>query len=160
MWFDHVLTVCRQYCWRQEEQGETMKTIQIKEASWHYRFLDFMKLDPWYVNDFCHYIRKFIAATLLLVGVVLVTAGFGFITGDMLSWLAWMLVNLQWVYPSDWAVVALAFWGLAVLIATMAVSVIGYGKLPPDTQEIIGAAWESIHDKVCFRVKVIPDRCE
>lgn len=132
-----------------------MRTININRDSWHYRLLHKLDFNPYWAEDFCHYLRKLLGACLMLLLVGMVGLAFVYATADMLVWLAWMVVNLQWVGPSSAAFIAAGLWALAAMGAAIIYLWILYErKVPDESKAVVSAAWEAVHSKVCFRVNM------
>jgi hypothetical protein len=129
-----------------------MKKIQINRNSWHYRFLETATQGE-VAYDLCGYTRQLIgysmAAATLLFFLLLLT----FAMGDLIGWIAAMIVMQSWVPPQTPAAV------LSVLILASAVVAATYGisqlvKRDAETTQLLRGAYESFHDKVCFRIEV------
>lgn len=128
-----------------------MNTVSIESGSWHYRLLVWMQVQPRNCDDLCAYIRKLSVILMALTLVACVAAIYVASMGEVLAWVAWMVLNLSLISPDTFgipglflSIVALAFCGYGGWLYL-------YGNLSDDRRAFVDSAWESIHDKVCFR---------
>lgn len=134
-----------------------MKTIQINRDSWHYKLAT--QWGSYYPdiesNDICTYLRKIAKALIGMAALstlaLLLGGGFLYMTGDFIAWLVFVLLH-GWVEP-DAAGGFLAMAGLAAVIGA------GWGgyrgtKAAVQNSELVGAAWDSVHNKICARIQI------
>lgn len=129
-----------------------MKEVTINRNSWHYKMMNVVLDDV--PRNICEYIRW---AVLLLIGALSGLAFIAFImwlVSDFVAWIAWMLLNLSWIEPEVRAV----FISFILILATI-IFVIFQGQdgkfdslLKFEGAQLIAAACESVHDKVCFKI--------
>lgn len=129
-----------------------MKQITISRDSWHYRVMNIV-LDDIPV-DVCAYIRR---AFFILIGALFGLVIIGFFTwliGDFLVWIAWMLLNLSWIAPEAEAIIVSVISLFALIIFIISKGQAGELDylLKSEGAQLVSAAYESVHDKVCFKI--------
>lgn len=131
-----------------------MRTIEINKNSWHFKLLRWMELYPDGAADFCHYCRKLFGAAFLLTMIGFLAVLALFLTGETVAWLAWMALNMAFIEPYAFAVIGGTLWASLLVLAMILGAFVVKEKLPEETREVIDAAWDSFHSKVCFKVSL------
>lgn len=134
-----------------------MKTVTISKDSWHLRFARYVTDDSDYEpEDICSYLRTLAGKTIGLALIAAVFLGFGggviYVVADFIAWIAWMLILGAWDMPNGGAAFAVGALCFASLVGGWRFGEYATGAAPKP--EFAIAAWESIHDKICCRVKV------
>lgn len=142
-----------------------MKTLQIRESSWHYRLMSALCLESRYSDNICGYLRGLLLLTpliffagtaftlLVLTGLIGGVIGLG----DFLGWAAACAATLSWLevpHSGLWII------GASIMVL---VGLFGFYKAvewffnlaPPEMPEIVAASWDSVHNRICCRVKRI-----
>lgn len=126
-----------------------MREITINKDSWHYRLLNKLDFYPDGATDFCHYLRKLTGLSILALLLTVLGGFYLYSMGEVCAWVIWMVVNAELIAPDAMVVPGIIFSSIALLFLAAA----AFQMLPDDTREVVEAAWETVHDKVCFRVR-------
>lgn len=126
-----------------------MRAITINKESWHYRLLEKVDFYPGGARDFCHYLRKLTGLAILTFLLTVLGTIYAASMGEVFAWVTWMVVNGQLIAPDAFVVPGL----VASSIGLVFLAAFAFQMLPDDTREVVEAAWETVHDKVCFKVR-------
>ena len=129
-----------------------MKKIQINSNSWHYRFINGITQGD-VAYDLCGYTRQLIGYSMLAAAVLIILLCLIGAVGDFFAWVSAMIVMQAWIDPYVGAGVLLV---VIVMVALFAAAC-GIKKLvdrDDETAQLVRGAYESFHDKVCFRIEV------
>jgi fructose-specific phosphotransferase system IIC component len=136
-----------------------MKTVAISSNSWHYRWMSKMDIEP-SSDNICAYTRamlKTLGLTFLLSMLAgLITASFG----DFLAWIAAMIMSWQVFMYHDvavFAVVIISFVALGLICLLVKTINNSASTVAPLVPEDIKSMWDSIHNKICARTKIVYD---
>lgn len=134
-----------------------MKTVTFRDGSWHHKLASYggVRDDE---TDICTYLGC-VAKTLIgiVAGVCLVGmlgVSIAFFVGDFLAWIV-AEIFFSFVEPGLGAVIfiaACAFGGVFLMV--VALSKVGESIKRAGADSFIGAARESLKDRICFRVRI------
>lgn len=134
-----------------------MKTITISKSSWHFRLMKMLGLEARYSESICGYLRGLFLITPIFGAILLAFVGVGIVsligTGQFLGWVTAMVVMLTWLYPVWFEPLGFIVVGIAIIMGIRPIA----SKVPehlPQMPEWVGAAWESVHDRICRKVKL------
>ena len=129
-----------------------MKTITINRTSWHYRMMETCQWTPREADNLCHYIRKFVELCFILFLFAIVAMFYLVSMGEIFAWISWMILNQAWIEPDPFSFLGLLVIAMVLCVAGYLGWVVVYEKFTEERQELLNAVWDTIHDKVCFRV--------
>lgn len=156
-----------------------MKTLKLSKDSWHWKLTSLVWAD-WRLqkDDFCTYVRKFITTILVAIFLaLLVIVGVSIICYAEAAFFGWLLLSIihwefqgienSWLHmmPLGAFINTLLLMGLVVVSFAKGwwnldwtygwVFKISCDKIPmcPETRDFLSHAYESIHNKMCFKME-------
>lgn len=130
-----------------------MKPLIISRSSWHYQLARLCNYEYAIPNDICGYLRTIALSIFTVSATIFIAIGATFCLSQFLGAVAAMLISLSLIELDTAAGVGLAIIVLGEIIGLIALGS-WLGDRPRQEKEptFIGAAWDSIHNKICIRV--------
>lgn len=141
-----------------------MLNVEFSKKSWHYRLMATMSIDARFSDDGCVYVRGVLIAMLITALIVLFAVVAIAWVGDFLGWLLAGLLY-SFVGPGLGALITIfsasyfaAMWCILryrdyMLNRHVHMQEQGIPCVPEKPS--FGHAWNTVYEKICFRVKIV-----
>ena len=127
-----------------------MKELKFSKKSWHYYLAKFGGLSG---ETLCGYVASVAWGVILCIALAILGAFIASIIGEMVGWIAAMIVMQTWINPGE-----LAFFGVLIILFVFSLATIvlvgwWFIKKMIFEDDFIFNAYSSVKNKTCVKIK-------